>query len=91
MNQTNLFKRYLLFFSSYFIKKSNKSKAIFYHDVHKKNKYTNMSTSINLFLKHIDIIVNNNFKVVSNINNETNQIEISFDDGFQGIYDNIEN
>ena len=49
-----------------------------------------MSTSINLFLKHIEIIVKNNFKVVSNINNETNQIEISFDDGFQGIYDNIE-
>jgi len=35
MNQTNLLKRYLYIFSSYFINKNNKSKAIFYHDVHK--------------------------------------------------------
>ena len=70
--------------------KSKKSKAIFYHDIHARKKYTAMSTSIELFKKHIQIIRENGYEIVSKITKPDNQIEISFDDGFMGIYDNID-
>jgi len=68
---------------------SKKSKVIFYHDIHAENKYTNMSTPIELFKEHIQIIRDSGYEIVSEINKPTGQIEISFDDGFLGIYKNI--
>jgi len=65
-----------------------RSKAIFYHDIHAEKKYTNMSTSIKLFKEHIQIIRNSGYEIVSKINKPTGQIEISFDDGFLGVYMN---
>ena len=69
---------------------SRKSKCIFYHDIHSKIRFTDMSTSSDLFEKHIHIIRENGFKIVSEITQEKGQISISFDDGFKGVYENID-
>lgn len=49
-----------------------------------------MSTNVDLFIDHIKIIREEGFTIVSEITEEYGQIEICFDDGFAGIYDNIE-
>ena len=49
-----------------------------------------MSTPIDMFESHINIIRKNGFEIVSEITNPEEQIEISFDDGFKGIFRNIE-
>lgn len=46
-----------------------------------------MSTSFELFKKHIQIIHNNRYKVVSQISKPYSQVQIAFDDGFRGIYE----
>ena len=69
---------------------SRKSKIIFYHDIHSDNKYTDMSTPIELFKRHIKIIRDNGYEIVPEITDPKGQIEISFDDAFLGLYDNIE-
>ena len=69
--------------------RTQRSKAIFYHDIHLDTKYTNISTPIQLFKKHIEIIRNCDYEIVSKIKKPHGQIEISFDDGFKGIYNNI--
>jgi len=69
---------------------SKKSKVIFYHDIHAGKQYTAMSTPIELFIRHIQIIRENSYEIVSEITENYGQIEICFDDGFSGIYDNIE-
>tara|TARA_Y100001968_G_C19400780_1_gene740884 strand:+ start:349 stop:1110 length:762 start_codon:yes stop_codon:yes gene_type:complete len=72
------------------IKKSDDSRCIFYHDIHSDNKFTHMSTSVDLFIKHINIIQDLGFEIVHEITKEKKQIAISFDDGFKGVYENIE-
>jgi len=69
---------------------SRNSKCIFYHDIHSDSCFTNMSTSSDLFEKHISIIRKSGFEIVSEITKEKEQISISFDDGFKGFYENIE-
>ena len=49
-----------------------------------------MSTSVNLFEKHIEIVRESGYEIVSKINKPIGQIEISFDDGFLGVYKNID-
>ena len=71
------------------INNSDDSKCIFYHDIHSENRFTDMSTSVDLFEKHINIIRELGFEIVHEIINEKNQISISFDDGFKGLYENI--
>ena len=71
------------------IKNSDDSKCIFYHDIHSENRFTDMSTSVDLFVKHINIIRDLDFEIVHEITKEKNQISISFDDGFKGLYENI--
>ena len=75
-------------FSIFFWRK--RSKAIFYHDIHSDKRYTDMSTSIELFKKHIKIIKNSGYEIVSEISKPYAQIEICFDDAFLGLYKNIE-
>ena len=72
------------------IKKSRKSKSIFYHDLHSDVRYTDMSTPVELFEKHIDIIRENNLEIVNKITKEEGQIAISFDDGWRGLLENID-
>lgn len=69
---------------------NKRSKVIFYHDIHSDRKYTEMSTPIELFKKHIDIIRGNGYEIVSEITSPYKQIEICFDDAFLGLYENIE-
>ena len=66
-----------------------KSRSLVYHDIHSDNSYTNMSTSLEVFIKHINIIREMGFDIVSEITKEEGQIQLTFDDGFLGIYDNI--
>lgn len=68
---------------------SRRSKVIFYHDIHSEKKYSSMSTSLDLFKQHITIIKNEGYEIVSEIKSKYGQIEICFDDGFLGLYDNI--
>ncbi|MHB1196537.1 MAG: polysaccharide deacetylase family protein [Lutibacter sp.] len=73
------------------IKYNNRnSKVIYYHDVHKDKDIpeTSMSTPISLFLEHIRIIKEEGFEIVETITQPINQIMITFDDGFRGIYKN---
>lgn len=72
------------------IKKSKKSKYIFYHDIHSDVRFTDMSTPVDLFEKHIDIIRENNLEIVNKITKEEGQIAISFDDGWRGLLENID-
>jgi peptidoglycan/xylan/chitin deacetylase (PgdA/CDA1 family) len=69
---------------------SGKSKVIFYHDIHSDKRYTDMSTPIDLFKKHINIIRQRGYEIVSEITKEKGQIEICFDDAYLGLHDNIE-
>ena len=69
---------------------SKKSKVIYYHDIDSDNRYTNMSTPVELFRKHINIIQENGYVIVNEITKPFGQIEICFDDAFLGLYDNIE-
>ena len=73
---------------SYCFLRNRNSKIIFYHDVHQKRSYTSMSTPIDVFKAHVAEIKNNNFTIVNQISKPKNQIQIGFDDGFLGIYDN---
>ena len=66
-----------------------KSRSLVYHDIHSDNCYTNMSTSLDMFIKHINIIREMGFNIVSEITKDEGQIQLTFDDGFLGIYDNI--
>ena len=66
-----------------------KSRSLVYHDIHSNICYTNMSTSLDLFINHIRIIREMGFNIVSEITKEEGQIQLTFDDGFLGIYDNI--
>jgi len=48
-----------------------------------------MSTPVELFKKHINIIRESGYEIVSEITKPLGQIEICFDDAFLGFYDNI--
>tara|TARA_B100000900_G_scaffold416180_1_gene449763 strand:- start:414 stop:1136 length:723 start_codon:yes stop_codon:yes gene_type:complete len=67
-----------------------RSKVIFYHDIHSRNKYTEMSTAIDLFIEHIKHIKNCGYEIVSKVSKSYGQIEICFDDGFLGLYENFD-
>ena len=69
---------------------SKKSKIIYYHDIDSDKKYTDMSTPVELFKKHINIIRENGYEIVNEITKPIGQIEICFDDAFLGLYENIE-
>ena len=69
---------------------SKKSKVIYYHDIDSDKKYTDMSTPLELFKKHINVIRENGYEIVNEITKPLGQIEICFDDAFLGLYDNIE-
>jgi len=69
---------------------NDESKVIYYHDVHDKKRYTEMSTTMELFKKHIEIIKERGYSIVSDIEHREKELEITFDDGFRGIYENFD-
>lgn len=76
------------FASLFYFKK--RSKVIFYHDIHSDKQYTEMSTPIEVFKNHMQIIAKNGYEIVPEITKPKGQIEICFDDAFLGLYENIE-
>jgi peptidoglycan/xylan/chitin deacetylase (PgdA/CDA1 family) len=64
------------------------SKVFYYHDVHQDNSIpeTDMSTPLSLFVKHVELITQQGFEIVELITEPKNQIMITFDDGFRGVY-----
>jgi peptidoglycan/xylan/chitin deacetylase (PgdA/CDA1 family) len=44
---------------------------------------------MNLFKEHFEIIKKNGYEIVPKITKKKNQIMITFDDGFKGLYDNF--
>lgn len=65
-------------------------KIIYYHDVYSKIKYTDMGTSLELFEKHIKLIQEQGYIIVNRLPNNDHEINICFDDGWRGIWDNKE-
>ena len=63
------------------------SKVIYYHDIHDRIKYTQMSTSLTIFEKHIQVIKNIGYSIETNITSNENQLKLCFDDGFRGLWD----
>ena len=88
MNIRSLIRVNFIKFFSY-LSASKESKVIFYHDIHSSYIYTDMSTSVDVFIKHVQIIRDLGYQIVPKINSPIGQIEISFDDGFKGLYDNL--
>lgn len=68
---------------------NHKSKVIYYHDVHSNNSYTSMSTSLELFKKHIAIMWEQGYTIVDQITHSEREVMITFDDGFRGLYENF--
>lgn len=66
------------------------SKVLYYHDIHRDNDSpeTMMSTPLSLFAQHIRIIRQQGFEVVDVITQPKNQIMLTFDDGYLGIFKN---
>ncbi len=66
------------------------SKVLYYHDVHEDGcvPETDMSTPMSLFKQHIELIRVNGFEIVDVITKPTNQIVLTFDDGYLGVYKN---
>ena len=81
-------KETIYFFSSRLLANQD-SKVIYYHDIHSTKRYTDMSTDIMLFRQHMNILKQKGYITVTNISSPKNEIEITFDDGFQGIYENF--
>ena len=80
---------FLLHLGAY-IYSNRESKILFYHDIYDDTSFTDMSTPLELFKKHIKTIRENSFLIVSEITEKENQVKLQFDDGFCGIYDCIE-
>ncbi len=74
----------------YSLLKNRYSKILFYHDVFSDISYTNMGTPIHMFKEHMKIIDNNGFELVKKLESTKNQILIQFDDGYRGIYENLD-
>ena len=72
------------------IYRNNDSKIIYYHDVHQEEKiYTDMSTSLTLFKQHMLAAKEQGYVFVNEIKSPKNQLMITFDDGFRGLYENF--
>jgi len=66
------------------------SKVLYYHDVHQDQEQaeTPMSTPMRLFAQHIELIRESGFEIVDVITQPKNQIQLTFDDGYSGVFKN---
>lgn len=62
-------------------------KVVFYHDVFKDKKYTDMGTPLSMFRKHMLVARCRGWKTVDRIPSSDKELMVCFDDGFQGLYD----
>lgn len=70
-----------------FFNKNQHGKIIYYHDVFDKVQYTDMGTSLELFMSHISVIKKNGFKIVNRLPIYDSEIHLCFDDGWLGLWD----
>lgn len=81
-------KEYIFGLGRLFHKNHKASKVIFYHDVTGvRGSFTSMATVMSLFKQHIEIIRQEGFAIVPEITKSEGQIQICFDDGFRGIWE----
>lgn len=69
---------------------NRESKVLYYHDIHEDSdmKMTEYSSPLSLFKEHIKVIREQGFEIVDEISQPQNQIMITFDDGFSGVFKN---
>ena len=67
--------------------KKRSIRVIYYHDIHGCVSYTDMSTSLDLFKRHVEVIRKAGFEIVRDIKRSKGEIQIAFDDGFRGLLD----
>ena len=66
------------------------SRVIYYHDIHSGHKFTSMSTHVDLFRRHLEILSDEEYAIVGEITQPLREVEITFDDGFRGLYENFQ-
>lgn len=90
MGLKKFFKNRIMQFSA-LIYNNTSSKVIYYHDIHKNNQlYTDMSTELKLFKQHILKAKEKGYIFVDKISSKNNELMITFDDGFRGLYENFD-
>ncbi|WP_457598971.1 polysaccharide deacetylase family protein [Hydrogenimonas sp.] len=68
---------------------NRESKVIYYHDIHAGSAHTPMSTPLELFETHLDIAESAGYRFVAEITQAEGELELTFDDGFRGLYENF--
>lgn len=92
MNFRHILKRAVLLYGS-ITNRNTKSKILFYHDIYQTINYrasdadVYMGTHLDMFMKHLDVIHKEGYKIVPRITQPESQVCIMLDDGFRGIYE----
>ncbi len=71
-------------------RKKKASKIVYYHDINDDRlhkAYARDATSLALFKKHLEVIANSGFTIVTRITQPEGQVSIGLDDGWAGILD----
>lgn len=76
----------ILLFLGYVFHRNNKSKVLYYHDA--GTKYTKQGTPKELMKLHFDEIRKLGFDIVKKVSFSQRQVQICFDDGWEGLYEN---
>lgn len=76
-----------IFLVGSFLGQNRSSRVIYYHGIHGCVSYTDMSTSLDLFKRHVEVIRKAGFEIVRDIKRSKGEIQIAFDDGFRGLLD----
>lgn len=88
----SIIKKGIMWYSSV-LHRNNKSKILYYHDIYETVNYKAldsdiyMGTHIDVFKKHVNIIKNEGYEIVTRINRQEGQVAIMLDDGFRGIWE----
>lgn len=82
------FIKYIIIILSYLIRRDNKSKVIYYHDI--GFDYTTDGTDADLIKKQIRKLKKCGYTFVSHITEPENQLMVCFDDGWRGLYEHKE-
>jgi peptidoglycan/xylan/chitin deacetylase (PgdA/CDA1 family) len=74
---------------SFSLNSDRHSKVLYYHDLHNDELIprTSMSTPLSVFMMHLQVFGEMGFEIVTKITKPNDQILITFDDGFRGIWD----
>lgn len=78
------FFRTVILYLGYIVHHNKDSKVIYYHDI--STEYTEMGTDWSLFRDHIGILKKEGYNIVDKIRKKEGEIQICFDDGWEGLY-----